>query len=1069
MPMGGERVVWEFHNVTLERIPGYGFGIAVSGGRDNPHFTNGDPSIAISDVLKAGPAEGKLQINDRVLSANGVSLENVDYSTAVQVLRESGPTLHLVVKRRVILNSSPDSQLLKVTLSKNKKKEDFGIILGCKIYVKEITSRSLAEKEGALQEGDTILKINSCSTENMSLKEARKLVEGSREKLHLTVKRQQGLTAGSPSPPHLSCGEQSKNSWSRSNFIDITEARPSYTSQNLYVQPPTRGESHRPPPPLPPPPTYPERGLDISPPPPPRPPLPVPENDYYNSRRELYTEDSKLHQIDSPLPDPRFVSFHKEGSVGIRLTGGNETGIFITAVQPGSPAHLQGLQPGDKILKANQIDLIVQYRKAEYEDIVARQRGDSFYIKTHFNHEQPQKGEMTFRRGDIFHVIDTLHNGVVGAWQVFRIGRNNQETQGGVIPNRERAEELATAQYNASKKEQEQGDRTGRGSFFRRKRIHRRAKSLSRDHWDDVVFSDCTSKFPAYERVSLRHPGFMRPIVLFGPMSDVARETLLKDAPDKFASPHQESTSEDGRKRTCGIIRLSAIQDIMDCGKHSVLDVTPSAVDRLNYAHFYPVVIFLRPDSKNNIKELRAKFSLNGYKLGQRSSRKQLEEAEKLERHWCHLFTGTVSLNQESWFGKIREMIERQQTQPIWMSERKLEENVGEDFLFPMASRLSYASSPESDLESSTLPSLHPSTNKGGFEKGLGQDGNSPRSLHRASSDPSIAPNPLDSSHPPPPYSSPDQGYEISPGGKRSSQGGDSKYGFSPSTMVQSNHPAPNSSDSPPYPNPYVHVHPKERVVGVPPPSIDRGNKPKRNHMSARERLFPSHPSGLPPSRLGPSPLLTHSPVLSRSPPAHKHPPSCEEAPGPLYGSYFKYDDTDDMRSGSGIPGGQVPSLHALPPSVQPIKTSTIERSKCDSPRKIRAPDYKPIPPPKGISTGYKPIPPPKPKNYRPLLTKVDDYWPQDEDIHRSKRGFSTHIQDEDTNGFDSGHGSSLDRNCDSLGRNRNGYRKPSTGYYLNVVPPKEPAPLDHRENRGSAFELYKKPLESRYSEYSAR
>lgn len=61
LTQGGERVVWEFHNVTLTRVPGYGFGIAVSGGRDNPHFTNGDPSIAISDVLKAGPAEGKLQ------------------------------------------------------------------------------------------------------------------------------------------------------------------------------------------------------------------------------------------------------------------------------------------------------------------------------------------------------------------------------------------------------------------------------------------------------------------------------------------------------------------------------------------------------------------------------------------------------------------------------------------------------------------------------------------------------------------------------------------------------------------------------------------------------------------------------------------------------------------------------------------------------------------------------------------------------------------------------------------------------------------------------------------------
>lgn len=52
---------WEIHHVTVTRVPGYGFGIAVSGGCDNPHFANGDPAIAISDVLKAGPAEGKLQ------------------------------------------------------------------------------------------------------------------------------------------------------------------------------------------------------------------------------------------------------------------------------------------------------------------------------------------------------------------------------------------------------------------------------------------------------------------------------------------------------------------------------------------------------------------------------------------------------------------------------------------------------------------------------------------------------------------------------------------------------------------------------------------------------------------------------------------------------------------------------------------------------------------------------------------------------------------------------------------------------------------------------------------------
>lgn len=45
----------------MTRVPGFGFGIAVSGGCDNPHFANGDPSIAVSDVLKGGPAEDRLQ------------------------------------------------------------------------------------------------------------------------------------------------------------------------------------------------------------------------------------------------------------------------------------------------------------------------------------------------------------------------------------------------------------------------------------------------------------------------------------------------------------------------------------------------------------------------------------------------------------------------------------------------------------------------------------------------------------------------------------------------------------------------------------------------------------------------------------------------------------------------------------------------------------------------------------------------------------------------------------------------------------------------------------------------
>ena len=197
----------------------------VSGGRDNPHFTNGDPSIAISDVLKAGPAEGKLMINDRVISANSVSLEGVDYATAVQVLRDSGQTVNLVVKRRVVLPSVPEPQNVRVSLTKNKKKEDFGVVLGCKIYIKEITSRSVAEKEGSLQEGDLVHRINNRSLDGLSLKEARKLLDSAKDKLEMTVRR-----------------DPFRNSQPRSGGQPKVENGAAEPNQNLYVPPPSRKE-----------------------------------------------------------------------------------------------------------------------------------------------------------------------------------------------------------------------------------------------------------------------------------------------------------------------------------------------------------------------------------------------------------------------------------------------------------------------------------------------------------------------------------------------------------------------------------------------------------------------------------------------------------------------------------------------------------------------------------------------------------------------------------------------------------------------------------------------------------
>lgn len=586
----------------------------------------------------------------------------------------------------------------------------------------EISSKArdqLALNGYTLQEGDIVTRLHNTNTnDSMSLKEAKKIIDGCKERLNFAVIRDGSKTPNSTSnnatstgfppqsPAFSSHAAQASNC---SNLDDTFFAGGSnYSAQNLYVQPPTRpsamstllddksnltprGRSRNPLMDvsllqLDRPNTPPGNGIRSGGDDPPRPPPPRVEENFYSSRRQLYEDDPLRRSKQSA--EPRFISFQKEGSVGIRLTGGNEAGIFVTAVQPGSPASLQGLTPGDKILKVNdmdmhgvtreeavlfllslqdRIDLIVQHCKEEYDQVVANQRGDSFHIKTHFHCENPSKGEMSFKAGDIFRVVDTLHNGVVGSWQVLRIGRGQQEIQRGVIPNKSRAEELATAQFNATKKEMNSSE--SRTSFFRRRRpTHRRSKSLSRENWDDVVFSDSISKFPAYERVVLRHPGFVRPVVIFGPVSDLARERLTKDFPDKFTVPLQQDADKSNATKSA-IVRLSNIRDIMDRGKHALLDITPNAVDRLNYAQFYPIVVFLKADTKHMIKQLRQGVPKTAHK----SSKKLLEQCQKLDRMWSHIFSSSLVFNDaETWYRKLRESIDQLQSGAVWMSESKV-------------------------------------------------------------------------------------------------------------------------------------------------------------------------------------------------------------------------------------------------------------------------------------------------------------------------------------------------------------------------------------------------------------
>ncbi|WAR29516.1 ZO2-like protein, partial [Mya arenaria] len=475
-------------------VPGFGFGIAVSGGRDNPHFANGDPSIAISDVLKAGPAEGRLQINDRVLSVNGVALENVDHATAIGVLKESGGTVNLVIKRRIVLPASLENETppLKITLAKRNRKDEYGLVLGCKYYIKEIVPNSLAAQEGGLKEGDT---LNNSPIESLSLVEARKLLEKSKEKLQLIITKKKN------------------DEWRKDDAGAYPPNSPHSRYDGRYIY------DHEAVPPRPPLPT----GLEDKSQP--RSPSPM-KDGYYSDREDLRRKQRYVGKRKDIRPEPRLATFRKDKEVGLglRLAGGNSTGIFVASVQPGSGAEREGLTDGDHIMKANDKD-IVGLTREEAVTYLTSLEGMTLTGSCQATKQGiPSISEPTLT------MSNTLFRGVVGSWLAVRMGRNNQETQKGIIPNKNRAEQLAISNQGTSEEEKENSPSKGRGLLFKRKAA-RRSKSLSKDHWEDVIFG-----------------GFVRPVVIFGPLADVARERILKDMPDKFQSPQSEHHADDERK-----------------------------------------------------------------------------------------------------------------------------------------------------------------------------------------------------------------------------------------------------------------------------------------------------------------------------------------------------------------------------------------------------------------------------------------------------------------------------------------------------------------------------------------
>ncbi|CAF3701534.1 unnamed protein product [Rotaria socialis] len=676
--------------VTLTRSPLHGFGIAISGGNnenkladlkkntisyhDENQFDN--QSLIVCEVIKNGPADGKLFPNDQILSVNGHPVIRQMEHSALKLIRESTDFVNLIVRRRkhpvLVSDSQPP---VKCILNKTRKDEKFGIVLGCRYFVKKIHFKD-SDKYTNLHEGDEVIKINETLVDRLTLQEAQKLIDKAKERLVLFV-----IPNKSNQDKSLSHQNGIHNHQEVTSMPIVVQDRPS------------------------------------------------------SSRKELQA-DYNQHVFERPIVNrhdfmrsstgTRYVSFLTDStSMGIRLAGGDKHGLFICEVQPNSVAHKAGLLVADKIFSVNNIDftaltreeavlclmnmkslqvnMIVANLRHEYEQLLADVGGDSFYIRAHFTYNTTNEEELSLRVNDIFHVTDTLYNGQVGYWVATKLNASPTHNKiTGAIPNKLRAEQLASVAPNL-----DQLIKSKQPSFKRKLRSKfgdKRSRSVSSIHHlkEDSFFALTNSKFPAYERVLLKAVTIIRPVVLFGPLADIARDRLLKEHPDLFELPRIETQSP--TKARANVIKLQSIKNVIQRNRHCLLDVTPTAVEQLNYAQCYPIVIYFKASDRRQIKQIRNEYG----KLYQKSSRRLFESSERLEFLFSYLFTSVIKLDSTAnWYKALKAQIEIEQEQPIWMSDdRPADKDLPNSDEYFISTRKSYSddnytrdeSSPDSDM-----------------------------------------------------------------------------------------------------------------------------------------------------------------------------------------------------------------------------------------------------------------------------------------------------------------------------------------------------------------------------------
>ncbi|XP_016423305.1 disks large homolog 3-like isoform X1 [Sinocyclocheilus rhinocerous] len=586
--VNGSDGMYKYEEIILER-GNSGLGFSIAGGVDNPHIPD-DPGIFITKIIPGGAAamDGRLGVNDCVLRVNDVDVSEVVHSKAVEALKEAGPVVRLLVRRR----QAPPETILEVNLLKGPKGLGFSIAGGIgnqhipgdnSIYITKIIEGGAAQKDGRLQTGDRLLAVNNIILQDVRHEEAVAALKNTSDMVYLKVAK--------PGPVHLNDmyapPDYSSSLGLPPAFPTMVDNHVGHNSSMAYVG------GMEPKPVYPPPQVTPSR--------------------YSPVLRHMLGEEDFTRE-------PRKILLHKGSTgLGFNIVGGEDgEGIFVSFILAGGPADLSGeLRRGDRILSVNGVNLrnatheqaaaalkragqtvtiIAQYRPEEYSRFESKihdlreqmmnssmssgsgslrtSEKRSLYVRALFDYDRtrdsclPSQG-LSFSYGDILHVINASDD---EWWQARLVTPHGESEQIGVIPSKKRVEKKERARLKTVKFHARTGmiesnrEMFGRMNDIRPVKVKRKKSfNLSRKFpfykskenivqelveteqclTSNTSDSESSSKgqeetILSYEPVIRQEIHYTRPVIILGPMKDRVNDDLISEFPHKFGScvPH---------------------------------------------------------------------------------------------------------------------------------------------------------------------------------------------------------------------------------------------------------------------------------------------------------------------------------------------------------------------------------------------------------------------------------------------------------------------------------------------------------------------------------------------------